>query len=150
MDAITFNAGSEYSLAYPAHAVTRPERSAVRGNANTAELWLTIGKDKYETETNLAFPGHKPPPAVARPIPKWEPNGLPFYGETTNASAFTGAGAGAARTEIHKPVGQTVKLPLPLSGDTEYSVRFKAMPVSPTKPHKPVEHKAAERPLYTC
>jgi hypothetical protein len=84
------------------------EKSTRRGNANTAELWLPIGADKYDTETRAKFPGHAPPPAAPRPVPKWQASTLPFHDATTYKASF--AGTHVSRPEIHKPQQQTQKL----------------------------------------
>jgi hypothetical protein len=103
-----FASDTEYSMSFKgvtsaiAHGTVKK-----RGNASNA-LWLSIGEDKYRTETGDKFPGFLPPPPAARAVAKWEPNTLPFHDRTIYRESFPGFTSG--KPDIYKPKQQTATL----------------------------------------
>lgn len=103
-----FSSETEYSATYKRAApLVSAAKSSKRGNASQA-LWLSIGADKYSTETRHAYPGSAPPPPAPRPVPKWEPNTLPFHDRTVYRESFSGVTGG--KPEIYRPRQQTSTL----------------------------------------
>lgn len=71
-------------------------------------LWAVVGEDKYSTEVSEKFAGHMPPPPAPRALVKYEPDALPFHGDTTYRSSFKGDTR--PPPESHKPKSQGVHL----------------------------------------
>ncbi|RYG52869.1 hypothetical protein EON67_00170 [archaeon] len=106
-----FASETEYSATFSGSQLRESLRTSsyTRGNSSQP-LWLSIGGQRYSTETSDKYSGHMPPPAAPRPVPKWQPNTLHLHGETTYGDSFVAYGASASKAEIHKPVAQTKPL----------------------------------------